>query len=91
VSNYKIEHVLCHKPSGFCHFLYEPLREYMELHFLHVLEPLNFILTSSLGGEMKRIIILLSQLHCFYLISDRVNKFASREFLEWIWWKFSFT
>jgi hypothetical protein len=48
VSNYKTEHVFCHQPSGFFHFLYEPVREYMELHFLHVLEPLNFILTSAL-------------------------------------------
>jgi hypothetical protein len=63
----------------------------MELHFLHVLEPLSFILTSTLGGEMKNVIILLSQLHCFYLSSDRVNKFAARKLLEWLWWKFSFT
>jgi hypothetical protein len=61
------------------------------VHFLHVLEPLNFILTSSLGGELKRIIIFLSQLHCFYLINDRVNKFEARELLECLWWKFDFT
>jgi hypothetical protein len=62
----------------------------MELHLLHVLEPLSFILTSALRGKLKSVIIFLSQLHCFYLISDRVNKFAARELLEWIWWKFSF-
>jgi hypothetical protein len=57
----------------------------MEFHdFLHVLEPLIFILTSTLGGEMKSVIILLSQLLCFYLISDIVHKFAARELLEWI-------
>jgi hypothetical protein len=61
------------------------------VHFLHVLELLSFILTSTLGGELESVIIFLSQLHCFYLISDIINKFAAREFLEWLWWKFSFT
>jgi hypothetical protein len=56
----------------------------MDFHFLHVLEPLSFILTSTLGGELKRTIIFLSQLNCFYLISDKVNKFVARELLEWI-------
>jgi hypothetical protein len=61
VRSCKTDHVFCHQPIGFCHYLYEPVREYMELHSLHVLEPLNFILTSALGGELKRVIILLSQ------------------------------
>jgi hypothetical protein len=91
VSSYKTEHVFYHQPSGLFHLIYEPIREYMELNFLHVLEPLIFILTSALGGDLKSIIILLSQLHCFYLISDKVNKFAARELLEWLWWKFDFT
>jgi hypothetical protein len=63
----------------------------MELHLIHVLDPLIFILTSALGGELKNVIILLSQLHCLYLSSDRVNTFATRKLLEWLWWKFAFT
>jgi hypothetical protein len=60
VSSCKTKNVFCHQLSGFFHFLYETIREYMEFHSLHFLEPLSFILTSALGGELKNVIILLS-------------------------------
>jgi hypothetical protein len=63
----------------------------MELHFLHVLKPPSFILPSTLEGEMKNVIVLLSQFHYLYLISDKVNKFSVRRLLDWLWWKSTFT
>jgi hypothetical protein len=84
-------HCLKYQPSKFCHLFYDPVGEYMELHFFHVLKPPNFILPSTLGGEMKNVIDLLSQFHYPLLISDRVNKFSVRRLLEWLWWKFAFT
>jgi hypothetical protein len=91
VSNYVAEKVVGYKFSGVCHSTYEPVREYMELYFLHFLKPPIFILTSEIGGNMKNLTILLSRLH--YLLSsiDRVNKFAARKLLEWLWWKFDLT
>jgi hypothetical protein len=63
----------------------------MELHFLNVLKPPRFILPSSLGGNLRNVINLLSQFYCPLLISDKVNKFSVRKLLEWFWCKFVFT
>jgi hypothetical protein len=37
----------CQTKHAFCHLFYEPVREYMELQFLHILKPLSFISFSS--------------------------------------------
>jgi hypothetical protein len=73
VSSCKAEQAFCYKFSGLCHLFYEPIGEYMELHFLHVLEPPNFIMTSTLGGKLKDVIVLLSRLHYLLSVTDRVN------------------
>jgi hypothetical protein len=91
VSNCKEEQVFCYQPSRFYHLFYDPVGEYMELHFLNVLEPPSLILPSSLGGNMKNVINLLSQFHCPLLTSDRVNNFSIRKLFGWLWWKFDFT
>jgi hypothetical protein len=85
------EKAVFYKFSRICRLAYEPVKEYMELYFLHVLKPPNFILTSALGGKLKNVIILLSRLH--YLLSsiDRVKELPVRKLLEWLWWNFSFT
>jgi hypothetical protein len=49
VRSYVIEQVACYKVSRFFPWSYEPVKEYMELYFLHVLKPPSFILTSALG------------------------------------------
>jgi hypothetical protein len=85
------EKAACYKFSEVCRLSYEPVKEYMELYFLHFLKPPIFILTLSLGGKLKNVTILLSRLHSLLLIIDKVNKFAARKLLEWLWWKFSFT
>jgi hypothetical protein len=91
VSSCKAEQAFCYQPSRFYHLFYDPVGEYMELHFLNVLKPPRFILPSSLGGNLKNVINLLSQFYYPLLISDRVNKFSVRKLLEWLWWKFVFT
>jgi hypothetical protein len=91
VSSCVAEKAACYKFSGVCRLSYEPVKEYMELYFLHVLKPPSFILTSSLGGKLKNVTVLLSRLHSLLSIIDRVNKFAARKLLEWLWWKFAFT
>jgi hypothetical protein len=91
VSSCKVEQGFCYQHSKFCHLFYDPVREYMELHFLNVLKPSRFILPSTLEGNLKNVISLLSQF-CYPLqISDIVNKFSIRKLLEWICWKFVFT
>jgi hypothetical protein len=72
VSSCKEEQVFCYQPSRFYHLFYDPVGEYMELHFLNVLKPPRFILPSSLGGNLKNVINLLSQFHC--LLSHKVVK-----------------
>jgi hypothetical protein len=91
VNRCKTEHVFCHQPNGFFHSFYEPVNEYMEWHFLHVLEPSKFISTSSFGEKLKDVTVLLSRLHYLLLITDRINGLPVRKLLEWLWWKFSFT
>jgi hypothetical protein len=88
VSSCVAEKVVCYKFSRICCLAYEPVKEYMELYFLHVLKPPSFILTSTLGGNMKNVTVLLSRLH--YLLSsiDRVKELPVRKLLEWLWWKF---
>jgi hypothetical protein len=63
----------------------------MELHFLHVLKPPSLILRSTLGGNPKNVINLLSQFHYPLLINDKVRNFSVRKLLGWLWWKFAFT
>jgi hypothetical protein len=64
VSSCKAEQAFCYQPSKFYHLFYDPVGEYMELHFLNVLKPSRFILPSSLGGNLKNVINLLSQFYC---------------------------
>ena len=61
---------------------YELVEEYMELYFLHVLKPPSFILTSTLGGKMKNVIVLLSLLHDLLSIMERVRELLVRKLLE---------
>jgi hypothetical protein len=84
VSSCKTEHAFCYQPSKFCHVFYDPVEEYMELHFFHVLKPPNFILPSELGRKLKNVIDLLSQFHYPLWISDKENKFSVRRLLEWL-------
>jgi hypothetical protein len=91
VSSCKAEQAFCYQSSRFYHLFYDPVGEYMELHFLNVLKPPSLILPSSLGGNLKNVINLLSQFHYPLLISDRVKIFQLGSYLEWLWWKFSFT
>jgi hypothetical protein len=63
----------------------------MEFPFFQVLKPPSFIFLSTLGGELKNVINLLSQFHYLLSITDRVNEFPVRKLLEWLWWKFTFT
>jgi hypothetical protein len=60
VSNCKAKKAFCCQLHGFFHSFYEPIREYMELHFLHILNPPRFIQISALGGRIKDVIIQLS-------------------------------
>jgi hypothetical protein len=91
VRSFVTEQVACYKFSGFFRLAYEPVKEYMELYFLHVLNPLSFILISALGGNIKDVTDLLSRLHHLLLITDKVKEILVRKLLEWLWWKFSFT
>jgi hypothetical protein len=91
VSSCKAEQAFCYQSSRFYHLFYDPIGEYMELHFLNVLEPPRFILPSSLGGNLKNVINLLSQFHFPLLISGKVRNFSFRKLLGWLWWKFYFT
>jgi hypothetical protein len=91
VSSCGADQAVCYKFSGVFHSFYEPVSEYLEWHFLHILEPPNFISTSTFGEKMKDVTILLSRLHYLLLITDRVNELPVRKLLEWLWWKFAFT
>jgi hypothetical protein len=91
VSSCGADRAVCYKFSGVFHSFYEPVSEYMELHFLHALEPPSFISTSAFGGKMKDVTILLSWLHHLLSVADRVKELPVRKLLEWLWWKFAFT
>jgi hypothetical protein len=91
VRNCVTKQAVCYNFSGVFCLAYDPMKEYTELYFLHVLKPLNFILTSALGGKMKDVTSLLSQLHHLLLITDRVKEIPVRKLLEWLLWKFDFT
>jgi hypothetical protein len=76
---------------GSSHLAYEPVKEYMDLYFLHVLKLPNFILTSTLGGKLKDVMVPLSWLHQLLVITDRVKELPFGKLLDWLWWKFAFT
>jgi hypothetical protein len=83
VSSCKDEQVFCYPSSGLLYHLFSnPVGEYMELHFFQALKPPNFVLPSALGGELKKVMYLLSQFHYLLLITDRVNEFLVRKLLE---------
>jgi hypothetical protein len=85
------EEAACRQFSGVCHWSYEPVKEYMELHFLHKLEPPHFISTSACKEGLKSVTILLSWLHHLFEIIDRRKELPFRKLLDWLWWKFAFT
>jgi hypothetical protein len=91
VSSCVAETNACYEFSGVFRSAYELVKEYMELYFLHVLEPPSFILTSTLGGKLKDVIVMLSRLHYQLSVPDRVEEVLARKLLEWLWWKFTFT
>jgi hypothetical protein len=82
VSNNVVGKAACYKFFGVFLLSYEPMKEYMELYFLHVLKPNNFILTSALGGKLKDVTILLSWLHYLLSIIDRIKGLPVRKLLE---------
>jgi hypothetical protein len=91
VSSCKAEKVFYYQPSKFYHPFYDPIGEYMELHFLNVLNLSSFVIPSTLGGSLKNVINLLSQFYYLLLISGKVRKFSVMKLLGWLWWKFVFT
>jgi hypothetical protein len=54
----------------------------MELHFLNVSKPSSFGIPSTLGGNLKNVINLLSQFYYLLLISGRVRNFLVRNYLS---------
>jgi hypothetical protein len=91
VNNCVAKEATCRPFSGVFHWSYEPVKEYMELYFLHKLEPPYFISTSACKEELKSVTILLSRLHHLFVIIDRRKELLFRKLLDWLWWKFSFT
>jgi hypothetical protein len=73
VRNGVAENIVCYQFSGVSFLSYEPVEEYMELYLLHVLKLPNFILASSLGGKLRNVTILLSQLRSLFSIIDRMK------------------
>jgi len=67
VRNCKEKKDFCYQSSSFYHLFYDSVGEYMELHFLDILKPPVLILPSSLGGNMKNVISLLSQF-CYLFV-----------------------
>jgi hypothetical protein len=91
MNNCVAKEAACRPFSGVCHWSYEPVKEYMELYFLHNLEPPYFISTSACKEELKSVTILLSWLHHLFVIIDRRKELLFRKLLDWLWWKFAFT
>jgi hypothetical protein len=91
VNNCVAEEAACRQFSGVFHWSYEPVKEYMELYFLHNLEPPYFISTSVYKKELKSVTVLLSWLHHLFVIIDKRKELSFRKLLEWLWWKFAFT
>jgi hypothetical protein len=60
VSSCKVEQDFCYRPSKVYHLFYDLVGEYMELHFRNVLKPPRLILPTTLGGNLKNVINLLS-------------------------------
>jgi hypothetical protein len=91
IHNYVAEEAVYRQFSGVCHWSYEHVKEYMEFHFLHKLEPPYFISTSACKEELKSITILLSWLNHLFLIINKRKELPFRKLLDWLWWKFVFT
>jgi hypothetical protein len=72
------------------HHFYDPVGVYMELYFSNVLEPVNFVVSAAVRGDIGNVFKPLSYSSCLLsiigIIKTRVNKL-----LEWLWWKFAFT
>jgi hypothetical protein len=91
VKNCVEKEAICCPFSGVFHWSYEPVKEHMELYFIHNLEPPYFISTSSCKEELKRVTILLSRLHHLFVIIDRRKELLFKKLLDWLWWNFDFT
>jgi hypothetical protein len=86
----EVEKEICYQSHVFCHHFHDPVEVYMDLYFSNVLEPINFIVSAAVRGDIGNIFKQLSYSSCLlsiiFIIKTHVNKL-----LEWIWWKFAFT
>jgi hypothetical protein len=85
------EEAVCHQFLGNGHSFDDLVCKYMEWHLPYDLEPPYFIATPACKEELKSVTTLLSWLHHPLMIIDRGKELLSRNLLEWLWWKFSFT
>jgi hypothetical protein len=86
----EVEEEICYKPHVFCHHFHDPVGVYMELYLSNVLEPVNFIVSVAIRGDIGNVFKLLSYSSCLLLIIGIIKTHVSK-LLEWLWWKFVFT
>jgi hypothetical protein len=79
--SYGVEKYFFYPLCRILHSFYEPVSEYMEWHFLHILEPPYFISTSSFEVGMKCVTVMLSWLHHLIVIIDKVKELPVRKLL----------
>jgi hypothetical protein len=85
LSIFGVEKAFCYRFHRIFHSFYEPINNYMEWHFLHILETPYFISTSSFEEKLKGVTILLSRLHHLLVITDRVKELPFKKLLDWLW------
>jgi quinol monooxygenase YgiN len=84
------EKEICYQSHVFCHHFHDPVGVYMELYFSNVLEPVNFIVSATVRGDIGNVFKPLSYSSCLLSIIGIIKTHVSK-LLEWLWWKFSFT
>jgi hypothetical protein len=86
----QVEKEICYQSHVFCHHFHDPIGVYMELYFSNVLEPIKFIVSEEVRGDIGNVFKPLSYSSYLLSIVGIINNHVIK-FLEWLWWKFAFT
>jgi hypothetical protein len=86
----EVENEIFYESHVFCHHFYDHVGVYMEFYFSNVLEPVKFIVSATVRGDIRNVFKPLSYSSCMLSIIGIIKTHVIK-LLEWIWWKFAFT
>jgi hypothetical protein len=85
-----VEEDICYQSHVFCRHFHDPVGVYVELCCSNFFEPVRFIMSTTVRGDIGNVFKLWLYSSRLLLIIGIIKTHVNK-FLEWLWWKFFFT